>query len=314
MFGLPDWWALARQPELGGDPFQGFPNGGTNGLALDPAEAAYDRAFNSGMPESAYNPQSELQQNPLAFLLQNPQLLLDLVIMLALLDSFGKSSKGSGNLPSSQPWSGGGRVPGGWSNKGGAPGAPGAPGGAGGTNPGAGPGPTADQGGASGRAVDPHARTRWGSDLVPKQFGSGLSGIQESSGCGPLAAVGVARAMGKNPDVQQTFQLASTVGWNGAGMNGPANYVRLLDKMGVPAHLEGNSSPDAIRKSVESGRPVTISTAKHYFLASDYDAKTGRFFVGNSGTAMRAGKEWMTLDEISGLGGGINGTVFVDGR
>lgn len=161
-------------------------------------------------------------------------------------------------------------------------------------------------------AVGASARQTWGAGLVPRQFGAGLQGIQESAGCGPLAAIGVARTLGMNPDVQETFQHAAAVGWDRRGMNGPGRYVNLLGRMGISARLESGASSEEIASAVTGGRPVTISTPNHYFLAYDYNPSTGQFYVGNSGTAMRNGSEWMTLAEIRRLGGGMNGVVFLN--
>lgn len=231
-----------------------------------------------------------------------PRMMAELLIGLALMMHDQKNAGGAPRSMPSQNWSGGGQVPGGWSN------APASTSNA--------PGPTSNAPSPTSNAPSTATSTatpqpyKGGKELVPQQFGSGLTGIQESSGCGPLAAIGVARAFGKDPDIQQTFNLASQTGWGSAGMGGPANYQRLLEKMGIPAQLDSSVNAQKIKDSIAAGKPVTLSTAQHYFLASDYDPQTGKFFVGNSGTAMKAGNKWMSLDEIAALGNGINGVIY----
>lgn len=206
-------------------------------------------------------------------------------------------------------WGSGAPVSGGWSGGGSGGGgggsvAPASGGSSSGTTP-AGTTNRPTGSGGPGNASEPF---KGGNNVVPRQ--GDFSGTQGSSGCGPLAAIGLARALGKNPDIQQTFDVASQVGWGAEGMGGPGNYMKLLERMGIPARLDYNVDASAIQKSVEDGKPVTLSTARHYFLATDYDPSTGKYFVGNSGTALSGGKEWMSIDEINALGNGINGVIY----
>src|SRR5260221_2110831 len=54
--------------------------------------------------------------------------------------------------------------------------------------------------------LDPDYRKKWGANLTPLQSSSdtALNGTEVSAGCGPIAAIGTARAYGLNPDIQQT--------------------------------------------------------------------------------------------------------------
>ena len=149
---------------------------------------------------------------------------------------------------------------------------------------------------------------------VPDQFGDPtLSRDEAYAACGPAAAVAFAASYGRNPTLREALDLAKTVGWTPeGGMNGIGNQKRLLDSLGVPSRMDTNPSWDAIQKDAASGNPVTISTPKHYFVADDYDSKTGQYHVGQSGTALKAGKAWMTRQEIVAAGQGLNGALFVD--
>lgn len=149
---------------------------------------------------------------------------------------------------------------------------------------------------------------------VPDQFGDPtLSRDEAYAACGPAAAVAFAASYGRNPTLREALDLAKTVGWTPeGGMNGIGNQKRLLDALGVPSRMDTNPSWDTIQADAASGNPVTISTPKHYFVADDYDSKTGQYHVGQSGTALKAGKAWMTRQEIVAAGNGLNGALFVD--
>ncbi|HEX2987498.1 MAG TPA: C39 family peptidase [Chloroflexota bacterium] len=151
--------------------------------------------------------------------------------------------------------------------------------------------------------------------LMPSQFDASISSTEANAACGPAAAVAFARASGKNVSLRQAVDLARTVGWTvSGGMNGVVNQKRLLDKMGIPALLDTSGDWSKVARTVSAGSPVTISTPGHYFVADDYDPKTGRFHVGASGTAYQGGKEWMTRQEMEGAAGRINGTLVMKDR
>lgn len=151
-----------------------------------------------------------------------------------------------------------------------------------------------------------------GQDLVPCQFDPSLSAREAYAACGPAAAVAFARATGKTASLREVLDLAKTVGWTPeGGMNGVTNQKRLLDKLGIPAQLDTSADWDTIARLASNGTPVTISTPGHYFVADAYDARTGRFHVGASGTAYRGGKEWMTRQEMEGIAGRLNGVLTI---
>jgi hypothetical protein len=150
--------------------------------------------------------------------------------------------------------------------------------------------------------------------LVPDQYGDArLSADEAYAACGPAAAVAFARANGRNPTLREATDLAKKVGWTPqAGMAGPASQKLLLDRLGVPSRLETAPDWGAIAADAGSGKPVTISTPQHYFVADGYDTASGQYHVGKSGTALRGGSEWMTADDIARLGRGVNGALFID--
>lgn len=156
-------------------------------------------------------------------------------------------------------------------------------------------------------------------DLTPFQFGDPALSSQEAyAACGPAAAVAFARYHGRNPTLREALDLAKQVGWTaGGGMNGAGNQLRLLQRMGIPARLESGVNREKIIRDVQGGNPVTVSSAAHYFVLNDYDPKTGRFYVGSSGRALKAGGEWMTLERMDAVsrqiaGGGLNGVLYLD--
>ena len=129
--------------------------------------------------------------------------------------------------------------------------------------------------------------------------------------CGPAAAIAFARVNGRSPSLREAQTLAEQVGWTAeAGMAGPQSQLRLLEKMGIAADLAPSADWGRVTADVREGRPVTISTPRHYFTVSDADDQ-GRYYVGASGTDLTGGKEWMTADEITAAGRGVNGALHL---
>lgn len=145
------------------------------------------------------------------------------------------------------------------------------------------------------------------------QFGDpALTNAEALSACGPAAAIAFARVNGRNPTLREAVDLAKSVGWSAdAGMAGPASERALLAKLGISADLTPSADWSRVRADVSAGKPVIISTPRHYFTVSDVDPTTGKFYVGSSGTDLRGGSEWMTADEIASAGRGVNGALHM---
>lgn len=134
--------------------------------------------------------------------------------------------------------------------------------------------------------------------------------------CGPIAATGVARALGKDMTIEQ----ARKIGMDGGnyvydqGMQGPESEVRMLADMGIKSHTESPVDWEAVKADIARGVPVIISTPKHYFVVEGYDPATGKFDFGNTALAMKAsnGKTWFYPDEIASMGGGAPTAVRID--
>lgn len=142
-----------------------------------------------------------------------------------------------------------------------------------------------------------------GRDLVPNQFS--LGGDVGASACGPAALVALQKAKGKELGLSSAVDVARRFGWNTAGgMNGFGNFQRMAQAEGL--NFQTGSAGD-VRAQVERANPVVISTTKHYFVAQAYDPSTNKYFFGNSGTALKTGSQWLTLDQVAAIGGGING-------
>lgn len=141
----------------------------------------------------------------------------------------------------------------------------------------------------------------------------GISYDDALAACGPAAAVRLLSIYGQDIPLKAALDAAKQVGWtNAGGMNGIGNEKRLLDQLGVPATVDTAPSLSKIISDAQSGNPVTVSTPNHYFTISGYNADTGLFHVGQSGTVFRGGSADMTWDQIKRLGGGVNGALFVD--
>lgn len=131
---------------------------------------------------------------------------------------------------------------------------------------------------------------------------AGLSTADAYTACGPVAAMAFAQTYGRNPTPTEAMQLAQQVGWTGSkGMAGPASEVQLLQNMGVDAHATQGVNWGDVAQSASSGNPVILDTPGHYFYVDGYNADTGQYHVGASGTALRGGSEWMTPDQMGNV-------------
>ena len=145
------------------------------------------------------------------------------------------------------------------------------------------------------------------------QFGEkALSSSEAYAACGPAAAVRFAQMFGRNPSLREAVDLASTVGWSaGSGMAGLASEAKLFEKLGIPARQVG-ANWEKLAQEAQTGNPVVISTPGHYFTADAYNAQTGQFRVGASGTDLKGGSEWMTPAQMEGRMGQLQGGLIAD--
>lgn len=129
--------------------------------------------------------------------------------------------------------------------------------------------------------------------------------------CGPIAAVGVASAFGINVDMGTAKQIAAGVGWTSAnGMAGPQSQVALLKKLGLDASYN-TLNWDSVKNEVQAGKPVILNAMStngkigHYFVVEDYDASTGKFYLGNSllslNNTIHGGNAWVTPAELNAM-------------
>ncbi|MFN8526782.1 MAG: SH3 domain-containing protein [Chloroflexota bacterium] len=183
--------------------------------------------------------------------------------------------------------------------------------------------------GAAGSAVSADARVRdgrfvrgdltWLSDagtarsLTPNQLADGirLSRGEALAACAPAAAVALARSVGEDHTLDDVVDLARVYGWSSwGGMSGPVMQVRMLSALGVSARLDsarhGELDWDRIAREVLAGRPVLISTFRHYFVAEGYDPELGAFDFGNSSAVLASarGRRWFSPDQLPRLGMG----------
>src|SRR5215469_9989386 len=148
------------------------------------------------------------------------------------------------------------------------------------------------------------------------QFGMGLSSGDAMAFCGPAAAMAFAQTYGRNPTVEEAKQLAQQVGWNpNQGMAGVGSEVNLLNAMGVDAHATQGVDWAAVGRDASGGNPVIIDTPGHYYYIDGYNADTGKFHVGTSGTDLKGGSEWMSSDQINQMPqsqGAARSAIFAD--
>lgn len=148
------------------------------------------------------------------------------------------------------------------------------------------------------------------------QFGDKTISYEDAySACGPAAAARLAAVYGNNIPLSVAIEAAKRVGWTpGGGMNGIANEKKLMDALNLPSTLDTSGDWGAITSGAQTGM-VTISTPLHYFSASGTrqrsDGQT-ELYVGQSGLDLKAGKAWMTPQEIEQVAGKISGALFSD--
>lgn len=150
--------------------------------------------------------------------------------------------------------------------------------------------------------------------ITPDQHTDGktLSKAEASSACGPAAAVAFARFLGKGTTLDDAAKVARSVGWSTAGMKGPDSQVALLDKLGVKAKKEPIDW-ERVKKTVLEGKPVIIDTPQHYWVVEGYDAATGKFEFGKSGSALAQakGKTQFTPAEVDKMSGAARNAIYL---
>ncbi|MCX5789353.1 MAG: hypothetical protein NTX64_12720 [Elusimicrobia bacterium] len=141
----------------------------------------------------------------------------------------------------------------------------------------------------------------------------GMSDGDRWAACGLIAAEALDRFFVKNPNLDQVVNIRNTAAVNGlwdanSGMHGPAAEQALLADIGLQVDLNQvgdlNRAQQTIIQSLQRGKPVIISTLRHYFFAEGYN--NGLFFVGHTGEVMGnyGGSSQMTLWQISQAGNG----------
>jgi hypothetical protein len=172
-------------------------------------------------------------------------------------------------------------------------------------------------------AVFPEDAPRGGGSLYGSTFrwerdqraawGGGIPGLTASEGqsaCGLIAAEALIRHNSNNLNLDKIVEIRNTAVRNGRwdqnnGMHGPDSEQQLLADFGVrvSAPIWSGNLYQLIRESLDRGKPVIVSTNAHYFFVEGYN-NNGQLFVGYTGEVMRCGAAQMTLDQISGCGGG----------
>lgn len=153
--------------------------------------------------------------------------------------------------------------------------------------------------------------------ITPSQIHDAAGFSDQWSLCGPIAAVAASKATGKPVSLEQARSVALQGGnyTPGDGMHGAESEVRLLKDLGIPSHTETPVNWDKVKQQLQSGKPVIISTPKHYFVIEGYNEKTGKFDCGNSALAMKASggtQTELSPDELFSWGGGTPTAIILD--
>lgn len=143
--------------------------------------------------------------------------------------------------------------------------------------------------------------------------------------CGPYLASLFAQAVGRPPTVEEAKQIGRQMGvYYGGGITNAAQFdeygTAVIRAMGGSASLRQTpvgSTTDAGRlgrEALDLGNPlVGFNTPNHYFGATGYDPVRG-FNVGGTGRSLRGGSDWMTIEQIAELGGGITNIITLAGQ
>lgn len=104
---------------------------------------------------------------------------------------------------------------------------------------------------------------------------------------GPVAALAMAHAMGRNADIAEVKTKALTIGWTAErGMPGIDGQRQLLEAMHIPTRQEQPVQWDKVQREVEAGRPVIIATEATYLVVEGFNPATGQFDFGNSARSL----------------------------
>lgn len=141
--------------------------------------------------------------------------------------------------------------------------------------------------------------------LVPDQFS--LKDQQAAyAACGPAAYAALSKLAGHPIGLEEAVNMAGHFGWDTqGGMNGFGNFAKMAQAGGLPITAYHGRNDQAMNEAIGKGGAAVLSTPGHYFVATKIDPETGQYFVGNSGTAYKKGKPWMSLQEMQNLAGAI---------
>lgn len=150
--------------------------------------------------------------------------------------------------------------------------------------------------------------------------------------CGPYLAALFADAVGRPPSPEEARALAERFGiyssaGGGSGILNASQFdeyaTALIQQINPGAAVSVqqtavSSAAEASRlaqAALAGGSPIVgFNTPLHYFGATAFDPATGRFNVGGTGLSLRGGSEWMTIEEIAGLGQGLTAVITLLGE
>lgn len=126
-----------------------------------------------------------------------------------------------------------------------------------------------------------------------------------SNDCGVTAVRAELRAHGVDADQDLLFDDAIAGGFHagrakGRGWNGPYRMVEYLQSFGLDAHMEAFSQ-DNLQRQLDQGKPVIVSTERHYFVISGQN-EDGALIAGATGEVVGMGST-LSYRELSQFGG-----------
>lgn len=157
---------------------------------------------------------------------------------------------------------------------------------------------------------------------------SPLTKSQADAACGPAATAFFTKAYGRNPTLQEAYNLQNQIQGGGAvgfdianhGGSAIGSMVGAINQMAGADVATAHSTGDkdwrgvdwgALAEGAKAGIPGVVNVGPnknfpgHYFQIAGYNPATNQFNVGTSGTNLRGGKAWMTPEEMQAFGPGI---------
>ncbi|MBC7460716.1 MAG: hypothetical protein H7287_05085 [Thermoleophilia bacterium] len=152
----------------------------------------------------------------------------------------------------------------------------------------------------------PPVAQRGPGNFTPNQYNT-FAAPNGATACSVVAAMGLARAAGKDPSAADAMAIALNHNYaRGQGMmsGGSDSVVAMLADMGVGANASAGIDKARMIRSVQAGKPVVMATRGHFWVAEGYNPATDEFdFAASAAVLQRlpAKKTTWRLEEIGNM-------------